>query len=225
MSQRRYDLDPCHFYTSPGLSWQAMLKMTGASLELMTDIDQILFIEKGIRGGISQISNRYARANNLYVEGCDPSKETSFLAYYVINNLYGLSLSDILPVGLFRFVDLDEIDTFAIHAIPEDRLKGYVLEVDLKYPKNSHDNHNDYPLAPEKSSYPTKSSHPMLKVLKKLDNKSESLPSRAKVEKLLTTSKIKNSMSYTIGPYNSIFNWDINLEKSIAFWNLNRDHL
>lgn len=101
MSQNCYGIDPCHFYTSPGLSWQAMLKMTGVTLELMTDIDQILFIEKGIRGGISQISNRYKKANNPYVEEYDHSKETSFLAYYDINNLYGLSLSDKLPVGFF----------------------------------------------------------------------------------------------------------------------------
>lgn len=115
-----YDLDPCHFYTSPGLSWQAMLKKTGVTLELLTDIDQILFIERGIRGGISQISNRYAIANNLYLDEYDPSKETSYLAYYDVKNLYGYSMSQKLPTGFFRFLEKEEIESFHVQNIPED---------------------------------------------------------------------------------------------------------
>ena len=63
-----YKLDPCHYFTSPGLSWDAMLKMTDIKLELMTDIDMFQFIEKGMRGGISYIANRYGKANNKYMK-------------------------------------------------------------------------------------------------------------------------------------------------------------
>ena len=62
-----YELDPCHYLSSPGLSWDAMLKMTGVKLEKISDIDQCLFIEKGTRGGISCIAKRYAKANNKYI--------------------------------------------------------------------------------------------------------------------------------------------------------------
>ena len=57
-------LDPAHYYNSPVLSWDALLKKTGAELELLTDYGQHLLIEKGMRGGISMVSKRYARANN-----------------------------------------------------------------------------------------------------------------------------------------------------------------
>ena len=62
-----YKLDPCHYFTSPGLSWDAMLKMTDIQLELITDIDMFQFIEKGMRGGISYIADRYGKANNKYI--------------------------------------------------------------------------------------------------------------------------------------------------------------
>ena len=59
-----YKLDPCHYFTSPGLSWDALLKMTNIKLELMTDIDMFQFIERGMRGGISYTANRFGKANN-----------------------------------------------------------------------------------------------------------------------------------------------------------------
>ena len=63
-----YKLDPCHYFTSPGLSWDAMLKMTNIKLELMVDVDMFQFIEKGMRGGVSYIANRYSKANNKYMK-------------------------------------------------------------------------------------------------------------------------------------------------------------
>ena len=72
-----YKLDPCHYFTSPGLSWDAMLKMTGVQLELMTDIDMFQFIEKGLRGGTSYIANRYGKANNHHMQEYDEKEPSS----------------------------------------------------------------------------------------------------------------------------------------------------
>ena len=84
-----YGLDAAHFYTAPGLAWQAALRCTGVQLELLTDIDQHLFIENGLRGGISMISRRHAQANNPYISGYDPSKDKTYIMYLDANNLYG----------------------------------------------------------------------------------------------------------------------------------------
>ena len=76
-----YKVDPCHYFTSPGLSWDAMLKMTGIKLDLMTDIDMFQFIEKGLRGGISYIANRHGEANNKYMSGYNPEKPSKYIMY------------------------------------------------------------------------------------------------------------------------------------------------
>ena len=78
-------LDPAHFYTSPGLSWQACLKMTQVELELITDPDIYNFIEEGLRGGVSMISNRYSKANNPYRAGYDKDQETNYIMYLDAN--------------------------------------------------------------------------------------------------------------------------------------------
>ena len=83
-----YGLDPCHYFSSPGLSWDAMLKMTDIKLEKISDIDKYLFIEKGLRG-ISYIAKRYAKANNKYMNDYDPKKQSAFISYLDMKNLYG----------------------------------------------------------------------------------------------------------------------------------------
>ena len=84
-----YRLDPCHYFGYPGLSWDAMLKMTGVKLEKISDIDKYLFIEKGLRGRISNIAKRNAKPNNKYINDCDPKKQSTFISYLDMNDLYG----------------------------------------------------------------------------------------------------------------------------------------
>ena len=143
-----YELDPYHYFSVPGLSWDAMLKMTGVKLEKISDIDQYLFIEKGTRGGVSYIAKRYAKANNKYMCDYDSNKQSTFITYLDKNNLYGWAMSEYLPHGKFKWLkNVDELDIMSIN---EKGDLGYILEVDLKYPKELHELHNDYPLAPEK---------------------------------------------------------------------------
>ena len=145
-----YKLDPCHYFTSPGLSWDAMLKMTDIKLELMTDIDMFQFIEKGLCGGISYIANRHGKANNKYMKEYDEKAPSKYIMYLDANNLYGWAMSQYLPTGGFRWMTQKQINKIDLAKYKEDSEKGLILEVDLEYPEELHDTHNDYPLAPEK---------------------------------------------------------------------------
>ena len=145
-----YKLDPCHYFTSPGLSWDAMSKMTNIKLELMTDIDMFQFIEKGLRGGISYIANRYSKANNKYMKEYYENKPSKYIMYLDANNLYGWAMSQYLPTGGFKWMTQKQIDNIDLAKYKEDSKNGLILEVDLKYPQDLHNFHNDYPLAPEK---------------------------------------------------------------------------
>ena len=145
-----YKLDPCHYFTSPGLSWDAMLKMTEVELELMTDIDMYQFIEKGMRGGISYISHRHGLANNKYMKGYDKKAPSKYIMYLDANNLYGWAMSQHLPTGNFKWMSKKKIDELDLAKYKDDSNRGLILEVDLKYPKKLHDLHNEYSLAPEK---------------------------------------------------------------------------
>jgi len=124
-----------------------VLKISKAELELITDPETFLFFENSIRGGISTISHRYAKANNKYHSNYDPDLQSEFLIYLDAKNLYGYALSQPLPVGKFCF--LDDPENFDVDAVDCDGAKGYVLEVDLEYPVHLHERHNDYPLAVE----------------------------------------------------------------------------
>ena len=145
-----YKLDPCHYFTSPGLSWDAMLKMTNIKLELMTDIDMFQFIEKGIHGGVSYIANQYENANNKYMKEYDEKAPSKYIMYLDANNLYGREMSQYLPTGNFKWMTDKEISKIDLGKYKADGKKGLILEVDLEYPQELHDIHNDYPVAPEK---------------------------------------------------------------------------
>ena len=145
-----YGLDPCHYFSSPGLSWDAMLKMAGVELELIDDIDMHLFIEKGMRDGVSYIAKRYSKANNKYMSDYDGGKENVYIMYSDANNLHGWAMMQYLPYGGFKWLTKNEINKLDLGLIKRDSLKGYIFEVDLEYCNKLHDFHNDYPSAPEK---------------------------------------------------------------------------
>ena len=148
---KNYGLDPVYYYTAPGLAWDAMLKMTGVNLELLSNIDMLLMIEKGIRGGISIISNRYGKANNKYMKDFNKSELSKYLMYVDANNLYGWAMSQKLPVHSFKWMSNKEIENIFNNQIVQVWEKTpCILEVDLIYPEELHDLHNDYPLCPER---------------------------------------------------------------------------
>ena len=133
-----YKLDPCNYFTSPGLSWDAMLKMTNIKLELLTDIDMFQFIEKGLRGGISYIANRYAKANNKYMKNYVKNEPTKYIMYLDANNLYGWAMSQYLPTGGFQWLTEEKINDLNLSEYKNDSSKGIILEVDLEYPEKLH---------------------------------------------------------------------------------------
>ena len=97
-----YGLDPCHYGSSPSLSWDAMLKFTGIQLEKVHDINVHLFLEKGMRGGVSCISKRYAK-----------SDESTEIMYWDMNHLYGTVMGfEYLPYGGFKFLSEEKIKMF-----------------------------------------------------------------------------------------------------------------
>ena len=152
---KHYKLDPAHFYTAPGLAWQAALKYTGQTLELLTDIDKLLMFEKGIRGGITQAVLRYAKANNKYMGDLyNPEELSSYLQYLDANNLYGWAMIQKLPTGKFNWVaDLEQFTSKKIaELVKKDKIQrhGYILEVDIDYPKELHRGHNELPFLPER---------------------------------------------------------------------------
>jgi hypothetical protein len=140
-----YGLDASHYITAPSLAWDASLKMTGVELELLSDYEKYLFIERGMRGGNSMIAHRYAKADNKYIRNdsvCKP--DDSFITYVDANNLYGGAMCQKLPYKNFQWDYNFDINCDV------DGDTGYILEVDLDYPTELHDLHNNYPLAPEK---------------------------------------------------------------------------
>ena len=147
-----YGLDPVYYFTAPGLAWDACLKMTNIDLELLSDPNMLLMFEKGIRGGISIISNRYGEANNKYMGyRFNKNKPSKYLMYLDANNLYGCAMSMKLTTHGFKWLTGGEMEKLYNNQVVQVWEKNpCILEVDLEYPENLHDLHNDYPFCPER---------------------------------------------------------------------------
>jgi len=176
-----YGLDSSYYYTAPGLSWSAFLKHKhdetdgNFNIELLSDIDMFQFFEQGIRGGLSQITKRYAKANNKYMSNYKKDLMDEYILYLDANNLYGYSMCQYLPQRNFKwstnkkfklnqdlnYKKFDKVKKF-IQSIPDEHTTGYTIDCDLTFDQLDEDNKinvektkqlqdymNNYPLAPE----------------------------------------------------------------------------
>ena len=123
-----YKFDPCHYFTSPSLSWDTMLKMTNMKLELMTEKRMR---EKRMRGGISYIANRYSKANNKCMKNYDEKAPSKYIMYLDANSLYGWAMSQYLATGGFKWMTEKEIGKIDSGKYKEDSKKGM-----MNIPKN-----------------------------------------------------------------------------------------
>ena len=142
-----YGLDPVYYYTLPNFAFDAMLKLTGIEIDLVYNQEMYEMIEAGLRGGMTQTTCKKVEANNKYMgSDYDKNKASSYINYLDANNLYGLSMIQKLPYRSLKWDDKITEDDIISY---DNGRTGYILEVDLEYPKELHDLHNDYPLAPE----------------------------------------------------------------------------
>ena len=142
-----YGLDPVHYYTLPNFAFDAMLKLTGIEIDLVYDQEMYEMIEAGLRGGMTQTTCKKVEANNKYMgSDYDKNKASSYINYLDANNLYGLSMIQKLPYRSLKWDDKITEDDIINY---DNGRTGFILEVDLEYPTELHDLHNDYPLAPE----------------------------------------------------------------------------
>ena len=144
-----YGLDPLYYISLPSFGRDAMLKMTQVELDYITDIDIYNMLEAGIRGGITTINTRHCKANNSFLPSFDPSQPSSYILYVDCNNLYGKAMLGNLPTGDYKFLTDGDVDSFDVNNTGVNGDRGFVLQVDLEYPIELHDNHNDFPLAAE----------------------------------------------------------------------------
>ena len=144
-----YGLDPAHYVTAPGLTWDAMLKYTHVHLELIVDYEKYTFFRRSVRGGVSSCVKRKSIANNEFLSNYDPKLPKNFIMYLDATNLYGHSMRAHLPLSNFEWLSAEEIQNFDVTKIDDQADVGYVIEVDLHYPTHLHDLHNDLPFCPE----------------------------------------------------------------------------
>ena len=152
-----YNLDPVYYYTAPGLAWSTLMKKTEIELDLISDQYTLEFFERQVRGGICNPIHRYAEANNKYLPNFDKEKPETYIKYLDANNLYGYAMMEKLPTGNFQWLSRAEITDFTskflTNQIDLNGAVGYTLEVNIFYPPELHDHHNDLPFLPEQLNF------------------------------------------------------------------------
>ena len=139
------------FLSAPGLAWQAALKKTKVKLDLLTDMNMLLMVEKRIRKGLRHSIYQYAKANKKYMKDYDKNKELSCIKYYDVINLYGWAMSQKLPVINFDWIkDSSQFKEDFIKNYNEESDEGYFVEVDVQYLEKLHEYHDNLPFLPEK---------------------------------------------------------------------------
>ena len=146
-----YELDNAKFLSAPGLAWQGASKKTKVKVDLLTDIDMLSMVEKGIRGGICHSIYQYAKANNKYMKDYVKNKGPSYIQYWDVNNLYGWAMSQKLDVNNFEWIkDTFQFNEDFIKNCNEESDEGYFLDVDVQHLEKLHELHNDLPFLPER---------------------------------------------------------------------------
>ena len=144
-----YQSDPAKSISVLWLAWQEGLKNREVKIELLGDTDMLLMVEKGVRGGICHAIHQYAKVNNKYMKDCDKNKESSYLKNWDVNNLYGWTMSKMLPVN--NFESLEDTSQFNfMKNYNEESDEEYFLEVDVQCPEKLHEFNNDLPFLPER---------------------------------------------------------------------------
>ncbi|KAL4130605.1 hypothetical protein QTP88_008026 [Uroleucon formosanum] len=168
------ELDPAHYMTAPRFAYDCMLKYTKIELERLKCSNMLLFIENSIRGGITQSTKRFAKANIPNIEELNNNSHEpiTWITYLDCVNLYAKLMLTELPFKDFEWVDDLNID---VTNIANDSEVGYILEVDIDYPKHLHKTRNDFPILPLNEC-----------------------PPNSKVKKLLTTLLLKKTILFTI---------------------------
>ncbi|XP_050543406.1 uncharacterized protein LOC126906698 [Daktulosphaira vitifoliae] len=198
---KKYRLEPSYYYTSPGLSFDAMLLHTAVKLELISDYEKQIFISRGIRGGMTNSILKYAQANNLKTPNYDAEKPKSEIIYLDVNNLYGWSMSQNLPYAGFRWIDEDhETVLKRVREMDEDSDIGLALEVTVTYPEGKHDMHNEMPFLPENRIPPNSKAKKLLSTLETKEhyvvhylNLQQAMENGLKVEKVHKVLEFKQS--------------------------------
>ena len=185
---QQYNIDPCYYFSAPHFTFDAFLRHHSLTLELLSDINQYLFIIKGIRGGMSMVSKRHAVANNKYVEGYISSKSSSFILYLDANNLYGRAMQEYLPWKNFEWMSPHQLNYDFIKRLEPEGEVGCIIQCSLEYPVALHDYHSDYPLAPIKKSIP----YGMLSPVARMICDKHKLKRTTNVEELLATVEDKD---------------------------------
>ena len=132
MCLKMHELDPAKFLSAHGLAWQAALKKAKVKLDLLTDINMLLMVQKGMRGGICHSVYWYAKANSKCMKDYDENKESSYIQNWDVSSFYEWAMFKKLPVENFEWIkDTSQFNEDFIKSYNEENDEGYFLEVDV----------------------------------------------------------------------------------------------